>query len=303
MSSDETPRERLVALLKTPYDSEGEVWQALLSAFANEYEEFEQTLTEVQKQKFVETATGEPLNKIADLFGLNRRQDETVDAFRVRVKAALRSQITTATVEEVRDIVALLLATDVENVNVEEPFDRAQAQILLDVRNELSTVDITSSQFIDVVDAAVAAGVGVGILLTEELEDTLTLDDVAAVQTDVVGSEVPILDDTTHTRIEESTQSFWNEGRWNLDHYDTLKAVLEDEVHPVTIVLNDATAVDDMLLVASESPVISDGATVQIDVIAIEEIAVSDTVHERIEPVETAYWNEGRWNIDAYAEL
>jgi len=303
MSSDETPAERLEELLKTPYDSEGEVWQALLTAFANEYEEFEQTLTEVQKQKFVETATGEPLNKIADLFGLNRRQDETVDAFRVRVKAALRSQITTATVEEVRDIVALLLATDVENVNVEEPFDRAQAQILLDVRNELSTVDITSSQFIDVVDAAVAAGVGVGILLTEELEDTLTLDDVAAVQTDVVASELPIVNETTHTRIEESTQSFWNEGRWNLDHYDTLKTVLEDEVHLETVALTDATAVDDMLLVASESPAISDGAAVQIDAVAIEEIAVSATVRERIEPVEAAYWNEGRWNIDAYAEL
>ena len=50
-------------------------------------------------------------------------------------------------------------------------------------------------------DAAVAAGVGVGILLTEEPEDMLTLDDLAVVQTDVVGSEVPILDDTIHTRI------------------------------------------------------------------------------------------------------
>jgi hypothetical protein len=118
------------------------------------------------------------------------------------------------------------------------------------------------------------------------------------VQTDVVGLEVPILDDTTHTRIEESTQSFWNEGRWNLDHYDTLKAVLEDEVHPVTIVLTDATAVDDMLLVASESLAINDGAVVQIDLVAIKKIAV----RERIEPVESAYWNESRWNIDACAE-
>ena len=79
--------------------------------------------------------------------------------------------------------------------------------------------------------------------------------------------------------------------------------MLEDEVHPVTILLNDATAVDDMLLVVSESPVISDKAVVQIDLAAIEEITVSDAVHERIEPVESAYWNEGRWNIDAYAEL
>jgi hypothetical protein len=99
----------------------------------------------------------------------------------------------------------LLLATDVQSVNVQEPFDRAQAQILLDVRNELATVDITSSQFIDVVDAAVAAGVGVGILLTYQLEDTLTLDDIASVKTDVVGSELSILNEPTHIRIEEST--------------------------------------------------------------------------------------------------
>jgi hypothetical protein len=56
-------------------------------------------LTEVQKQKHVETATGEPLNNITDLFGPKRRQDETRVASLVRVRAALRSQITTATVE------------------------------------------------------------------------------------------------------------------------------------------------------------------------------------------------------------
>ncbi len=72
-----------------------------------------------------------------------------------------------ATVGEVRDIVALLHANDVENLKLEEPFDRAQAKILFDVCHELSTVDIKSSQFTDVVDAAVAAGAGVGTLLTE----------------------------------------------------------------------------------------------------------------------------------------
>ena len=285
MSDDETPRERLEELLKTPYDVEGDVWQALLTAFAKEYEELEQAADEVQEAKFVETSTGEPLNKIADLFGLDRRQDESLDAFRVRVKAALRSQITTATVEEVRDIVSLLLEADTEDINVEEPFERAQAQILLDVRDELDDVDITGSQFIDVVDSAVSAGVGVGILLTEEIDDTLAVED------------------TTHTRIDQSQQSYWNEGRWNLDHYDTLKAVLEDEEHSATFVFTDSAAVDDMLLVSSESLAISDAAVVQIDVVALEEVAVDDTVHERIEPVEAAYWNEGRWNIDAYAEL
>ena len=49
MSDEETPRERLESLLKTPYDSESEAWQALLIAFANEYEDFQQAIVEVQK--------------------------------------------------------------------------------------------------------------------------------------------------------------------------------------------------------------------------------------------------------------
>jgi len=195
-----------------------------------------------------------------------------------------------------------LLATDVNRVNVEEPFDHAQAQILLDVRDELATVDITSSQFIDVVDAAVAAGVGVGILLTERFEDRVAIEDAAVVQNDIASSEPLIVNDTTHTRIEESRQSYWNEGRWNLDHYDTLKAVLENEEHSATLVFADSSAIDDILLVTSESLVIDDAAVVQTDVAATEDIATKDTLHERIEPVEEAVWNEGRWNIDAYAE-
>lgn len=58
-----------------------------------------------------------------------------------------------------------------------------------------------------------------------------------------------------------------------------------------------------MHLVSSESLAIRDAAVVQIDVVALEEVAVNDTIHQRIEPVEPAYWNEGRWYIDAFAEL
>lgn len=113
------------------------------------------------------------------------------------MNAAIRSQNTTATAEEVRDIVAMLLATDVETINFEEPFYDAQVRILLDLPDELSTVDITSSLFIDVVDVAVAVGVGVALLFTEGFEKTLKLDDVAALHIDIVGPLLPILNDTT----------------------------------------------------------------------------------------------------------
>ena len=69
----------------------------------------------------------------------------------------------------------------------------------------------------------------------------------------------------------------------------------------MTVAPSDETAFDHILLAASESLAISDVALIP-DSVTIELIAVSDMLHDWIEPVEAAYWNKGRWNIDAYAE-
>jgi hypothetical protein len=94
-------------------------------------------------------------------------------------------------------------------------------------------------QFIDVVDAAVA--VGVGILLTENRDETLTVGDA------------------THMRVEQSQQSYWNEGSWNLNLYDILKTVLENLVASVWLVLSDSATADDMLFLSIGSLSIIDG--------------------------------------------
>ena len=118
--------------------------------------------------------TGKPSFGKVDLFGFNRRKDETVQAYRASLKTALRSQTTAATVKKVHIIVVILFVPHVKDANARELFHGAKAQMLLDANNEVSTVDITSSQFIVVVDAAVVTGVGFEILFTEELEVTFT---------------------------------------------------------------------------------------------------------------------------------
>jgi hypothetical protein len=57
-----------------------------------------------------------------------------------------------------------------------------------------------------------------------------------------------------------------------------------------------------MLLVANELLAISFVPLIQTDRVTIDKIAHSDTFHDRMELVDVSYWNEGRCNINVYAE-
>jgi hypothetical protein len=91
--------------------------------------------------------------------------------------------------------------------------------------------------------------------------------------------------------------------RRDLDYYETLQAVLADEVHSLEVAPDDATAVGYILLVANESLAISYVAVLQTHSVAIKEITIFDTVHDRIKYLEVAYWNKFRSYIDACTEL
>jgi len=168
MSSEELEQkayERLNDLLKTPY--EGEVWDALLGAVAAEIAELDQATSDVEAAQFVTTASDGQLDKIAEVFGLERRRGENDDVFRSRIQVALRSSTTSATVEEIREIIISLLdPQNPDDVKIEEPYNLEQLHINLNLPlDELDESDISDAEFISVIETIVAAGVSVGILL------------------------------------------------------------------------------------------------------------------------------------------
>jgi hypothetical protein len=244
--SDSNPRERLEESLKSPYPSDGEVWNALLAALSDEFNDFEDVLDEVDQKKFVETADGEQLNKIADMFGLDRRRDEALSQFRARIKSGLRSQLTSATISEIRDVVAVMLNTNPDNIDVEEPFDLEPATITLDVSEQIADVDLSGSELINVADDIVAAGVSVGILAYHEHSETVAIAGESSWVRDQIGpaywnegrwiidtwneatqefvSESPetlAVAGTMTEAIETASPTYWNEGRYNVDVYDS----------------------------------------------------------------------------------
>ncbi|QBI90036.1 uncharacterized protein ChaoS9_145 [Halobacterium phage ChaoS9] len=180
--SERTPRERLEGSLKSPYPANDEVWDALLTAFANQFEQLEAARNEVLASKFVTDATDDQLDKLATIFDVDRQRGEPDAIFRARLQVALRAQLTSATVDEIREVIAVLLDIDISDFEIEEPYRREPMHLNVNVANEaLVEAGLTDDEFISVVDTVVAIGVSVGLLIEFEVEEVVgVLDDVSA---------------------------------------------------------------------------------------------------------------------------
>lgn len=158
MSLDGSPRERLASNLKTPYSADEPVWSALLDALAAEFEALEQARAEVRASKFVGDADEEPLERLAELFDVERRTNEDLALFRIRVQIALRQQLSTATIREIRETVSVLLDVGVEDVVVESGIDPASADLGVPEQS-VWDLGLTTKQLVDEAEALAAGGV------------------------------------------------------------------------------------------------------------------------------------------------
>jgi hypothetical protein len=121
IDDDTTSSERIEDSIKSPYPEDGDVWGALSEALASEFEEHEAALKDVRAAKFVDEAAEAQLEKLADLFEFDRWTTETLGEFRARIKIALRTQITSATLPEIREMIAVLLDVDPRSLELREP--------------------------------------------------------------------------------------------------------------------------------------------------------------------------------------
>ena len=163
--SDDSARERYEEHLKTPYPREGEVWSALLDAFAAEIEELEEAIDEVEQSKFVDDADGEQLDKLATIFDRERQTGESDSRYRIRVQTALRELLGDGTIDEVKGAISVLLDDDREDIVVEEPYDVEPARMDISVWEEsLNNRDVEVEEFDEFVAGLAATGVTVETL-------------------------------------------------------------------------------------------------------------------------------------------
>jgi len=168
IKDDTTPSERIEESIKSPYPEDGDVWGALSEALASEFEEHEAALEDVRAAKFVDEATEAQLEKLADLFELDRRTTETLGEFRARIKVALRTQITSATLPEIREMIAVLLDVPTDSFELREPEDEI---LILEPRLSADAVgasDVRPNVLDELLGDVSAAGVNADAVLLAE---------------------------------------------------------------------------------------------------------------------------------------
>lgn len=291
---------RLEDSLKTPYPSDGKLWSALIETLADEIYELEEAREKVVQGKFVTDAQGEQLSRLGELFGIERRSNEERDVFRARLQVALRSQITSATVSEIENAVAVLLEANVEDIRVREPFNLAPASMNIDIPDEyLFNSDLSDTQFVTIVRSVVAAGVDIAILVTEEQEAKVILSDEAE-----VGPDAEVLES-----LLGGDAGFIDPGR---EKEDTVSiedvAVTDDENENV-----DTTGLDDRGRLNSHEvgSMRSETGEWNVDAFSmvLDEfekeftgmvIIEDDPSEVQVDSVSTMYSQDGKWNVDSF---
>lgn len=220
-----TPRERLAANLKTPYSADEKYWSALLDAFAAEIEELERVRAQVRAAKFVDTADAASLERLATRFELERKTDEPLAEFRARVKVGLRSQLTSASLSETRDIISVLLDIDRGEIGLREPTDEAAVLEATIDGSVLSGTDIERNTLDELLNTVSAAGVLARAISASELNTGVTL----ATGRDV---EHTVVDDIrlSSPSINDLSTGGWQDGTNNSRTLDvgTVNVVAED---------------------------------------------------------------------------
>lgn len=156
---DSTPRERLGASLKTPYPADGPVWSAFLDALEAEFEELNRVRQQIAASRFVDTAGAAELERLATVFDLERRTDDSLPEFRARVKTALRSQITSGTLREIGEVIVVLLDITRGEVELREPDDEVAKLKPRIPADTMGQSNIRPSVLNDRLDDVSAAGV------------------------------------------------------------------------------------------------------------------------------------------------
>ena len=306
--SDDTPKDRLKETIKSPYNEEGDVWNALLEAFGQEFDSYEETIENVNQNKFVDTADEGSLENLASIFDIQRRTDEPVREFRARLKTALRSQISSATISEIKEVISVILDKPLDEIDIIEPSEFSPAFIELAV----DTGDFDTSAFLDIVEQLTAAGVDVGIRVLVDAEDALRIDSVVDTDTpldsegfslsDAVSQSPPSIvepasfADSTNTRADTTDQSHWNEGIWNIDHYDTALVRFTLNFDELVALSDEAT---------TDFPTFDPKAILE-DVVTTDfpdpepTTVIDEETNHRVDIESQGFWSSGKWNIDHF---
>lgn len=158
---------RIEDIIKSPYDLEDDSWQGFIQAGAGEVNDAEETLSEIVAAKTVVDASGAQLDRLGRLVQVPRQPDERDALYRLRLQIAFRRRIGSPTVPELRDLVAVVLGTSSEDIELRPGESRAAfgveegaATVNIGIEQAiLDDVEFSTDEVLDALGRSLAAGV------------------------------------------------------------------------------------------------------------------------------------------------
>jgi len=114
----------LVKLLSTAFRKDGDSNNyKLMKVSAEGFDELERLLENVRIMHSAEFAHGKSLDYIASLFNVNRFQNETDEHFRARIKLTFSKISDTATINDLKEIIAAALQTTTDRIKIRDRYE------------------------------------------------------------------------------------------------------------------------------------------------------------------------------------
>lgn len=155
--------ERLLEALKSTYAAGGDdMWNILIHMIADQVAELEAARDEAATARFVDEAEDGQLERIGRLVDTPPRSDESDEHYRARLKLQLRKFMGGATVEQVREMSAILLNSNKEAFDVSEDFGTEPARFEIALwMSDLDDSNFTQDDFTELLSEVRASGVRV----------------------------------------------------------------------------------------------------------------------------------------------
>jgi uncharacterized phage protein gp47/JayE len=145
---------------------ENEAVYDILVAMEQELDRVDVQADELMEQRFLDTATGLELQKLAGEVGVKRRTNESDESLRYRATLAKAISSSEGTTEEFVEILRLAFSENIENISLTTTVDAPQ--ITVEVPGvAIDNSPLTRSELEDELDDAIPAGDTVNLIASD----------------------------------------------------------------------------------------------------------------------------------------
>ena len=131
--------------------------QTIIEGIAEAINSTDKTIEDLRSEFTIAEASAESLNRLGRAIGVRRRDEESIEAFRTRVRAAYASAISDTTIESFGSATLLILDTDESQVDLRAP---SVAEPAINLKFDIDLIDettLTEEEIINLLDGSIAA--------------------------------------------------------------------------------------------------------------------------------------------------